>query len=483
MLNSIKKYSKTFLFKVLVGIIILPFLFWGMGDVFSGGSQNVVAKIDSEKISTRDFSNYLRLLNLSDTELSDLPKTDLINRILSEYIGRKVLTLELENMNIFLTDSSLREIIVNDKTFYKDKKFSRTEYEKFLITSNLSAPMFESNIAEQERKRQLLSFLSDGIKVPNFLIQNEYNKENQSKSIKFINLNDLYDKPLGDEELRREYEKNKDSFIEVFKNIRISEITPLDLTGVNEYNKKYFDKINEIENKALDNLNFEQIVNEYNLKTKNLGFVNYKMENPSGNKLKNIEQNLIDELFKISNLKSINFINLNEKFYLAEVINEKKTNKKFEDPEVKKAVKAQIQIRKKIKENTKIAKEITNNFFNEEKMLSYANENKLKISSTVINKLEGNKTFSPGVIKRIFETSDNEINLITDNLLKSNFIILTKKTEYFKLSKNNPKFDDYRMKAKLRLANNIYNYYDLNLNKKYKVEINNKTLDRLKNSF
>ena len=29
MLNSIKKYSKTFFFKVLVGIIILPFLFWG----------------------------------------------------------------------------------------------------------------------------------------------------------------------------------------------------------------------------------------------------------------------------------------------------------------------------------------------------------------------------------------------------------------------------------------------------------------------
>ena len=50
MLNSIKKYSKTFLFKVLVGIIILPFLFWGMGDVFSGGSQNVVAKIDSKKL-------------------------------------------------------------------------------------------------------------------------------------------------------------------------------------------------------------------------------------------------------------------------------------------------------------------------------------------------------------------------------------------------------------------------------------------------
>ena len=42
MLTSIGKFSKSF-FKLLVGIIILPFVFWGMGDVFSGGSQNIIA--------------------------------------------------------------------------------------------------------------------------------------------------------------------------------------------------------------------------------------------------------------------------------------------------------------------------------------------------------------------------------------------------------------------------------------------------------
>ena len=194
MLNSIKKYSKTFFFKVLVGIIILPFLFWGMGDVFSGGSQNVVAKIDSEKVSTRDFVNYLNLLNLSEQERKNLPKTDLINRILSDYIGKKVLALELQDLNVVLDDASLREIIINDKTFFKDDKFSRTEYEKFLVSNSLSAPLFESNMAEQEKKRQLLSYLSGGIEIPNFLIQHEFNKENQTKKIDFINLEKFYDK-------------------------------------------------------------------------------------------------------------------------------------------------------------------------------------------------------------------------------------------------------------------------------------------------
>ena len=102
MINSIKKYSKTFFFKVLVGIIILPFLFWGMGDVFSGGSQNVVAKIDSEKISTRDFVNYLNVLNLSEQERKNLPKTDLINKFYLIILEKKSLVLELEDLNVNL---------------------------------------------------------------------------------------------------------------------------------------------------------------------------------------------------------------------------------------------------------------------------------------------------------------------------------------------------------------------------------------------
>ena len=179
MINSIKKYSKTFLFKVLVGIILIFIL--GHGDVFSGGSQNVVAKIDSEKVSTRDFVNYLNVLNLNDQERKDLPKTDLINRILSDYIGKKVLIQELENLNVILEDKSLKEIIINDKTFFKDNKFSRTEYEKFLISNSLSAPLFETNVAEQE-KRQLLSYLSGGVEIPNFLVNTNTIKKIKQKN-------------------------------------------------------------------------------------------------------------------------------------------------------------------------------------------------------------------------------------------------------------------------------------------------------------
>jgi peptidyl-prolyl cis-trans isomerase D len=72
-----------------VGIIILPFVFWGMGDVFRGGNQNVIATIDSKKIGTQEFLNYVNRLNLNKEQVKSLSKTDLLEQILSDFIGKK----------------------------------------------------------------------------------------------------------------------------------------------------------------------------------------------------------------------------------------------------------------------------------------------------------------------------------------------------------------------------------------------------------
>ena len=50
MITSIGKFSKSFFVKLLLGIIILPFVFWGMGDVFRGGNQNVIALLTQKKL-------------------------------------------------------------------------------------------------------------------------------------------------------------------------------------------------------------------------------------------------------------------------------------------------------------------------------------------------------------------------------------------------------------------------------------------------
>ena len=56
-------------------------------------------------------------------------------------------------------------------------------------------------------------------------------------------------------------------------------------------------------------------------------------------------------------------------------------------------------------------------------------------------------------------------------------------TEYKNLKKNSNEYEKYEAKARLNLINEIYQSHDNNLNEKYNVELNQRTIDRVKNSF
>ena len=111
------------------------------------------------------------------------------------------------------------------------------------------------------------------------------------------------------------------------------------------------------------------------------------------------------------------------------------------------------------------------------------NINKLDIKNYTLKSLKQNEIFSESIIRRIFLTKDGDINLITNSTLTKSFLISTKNTEYKKLDKKGNEFEQYTAKARLNLINKIYQSYDENANQKYKVEVNQRTVDRVKNSF
>ena len=144
MLNVIRVFGKTIWAKILLSIIIIPFIFWGMGDVFRGGSTNTVAKINKHRISTQNFIDHINSLNFNREIIRENIDNLIIEEILSDLINKTLLSLEAKKLNINLSDSSLSEIIKKDQNFIdKNNKFSRTKYEKFLITNNITAAYYE----------------------------------------------------------------------------------------------------------------------------------------------------------------------------------------------------------------------------------------------------------------------------------------------------------------------------------------------------
>ncbi len=484
MLTAIGKLSKSFLLKIFVGIIILPFVFWGMGDVFRGGNQNVIASIDSEKISTQEFVDYLGRLNLNKGQLENLDKTDLLEKILAEYIGKRIMALEIEELDIVINDNSLRKIIKNDEIFFKEGKFSRTEYEKFLIKSGLSAPQFESNIVDQEKRRQFLSFLSSGITVPVSLIEKEYRKENQQKTIRYINLEKYHLKKVPSEKDKRElFERNKNVFFAEFKTLKYAQINPEKISGSKEYDENYFKKLDIIENEAIDGLSIEEISEKYSFKINLIKKINSNQEDENKKKISQLPDDLFQKIFNLKNTNSLEVISVGGKYYLAEISKIIKENKLFKDPDVQKALDAQLNFKNKIETNTSITKDISMGALDKKKFDIFATNNNLEIKNYLIKDLKQNEIFSEGIIKRIFLMKNDEIKLITNSTLTKNFIVLAVKTQYPELKKNSNEYEQYEAKARLNLINKIYQSHDINLNRKYNVELNQRTIERVKNSF
>ena len=120
MLGKIRKFSSSIFAKIFLVVVAIPFIFWGMGDLFSGGSQNTIFKIDKEKISTKEFINYINVYSSPEEKIN----STFVEKMLSNFISAKIIESEIKNFNIVLSDDSLSKIIKNEEAFKRDNAFS-----------------------------------------------------------------------------------------------------------------------------------------------------------------------------------------------------------------------------------------------------------------------------------------------------------------------------------------------------------------------
>ena len=193
--------------------------------------------------------------------------TKLIENLLTKYIGEKLILEEIESFKIQLSENSLSHIIKDQDIFKKNDSFSRTEYEKFLITNGISAINFEKFMSNQEKKKQILNLIGGGIVPPNFLVDSEFNKINQKRIVEIINLNELFEKKINikNEEIKSYFDNNKNKYNTKYKTIEYIKLTPKKLTETDQYNDLFFKKIDEIDDLIVNGKNISYLISEYNL--------------------------------------------------------------------------------------------------------------------------------------------------------------------------------------------------------------------------
>ena len=104
MISSLRNFAKTKLAGVFVGIIILPFVFWGMGGMFSSGNTNNVVKINEKSISTEEFIDYLNSSGIPEKTIRENLDQNIIEELLSGLVSTTLLDLEIKDFELSISE-------------------------------------------------------------------------------------------------------------------------------------------------------------------------------------------------------------------------------------------------------------------------------------------------------------------------------------------------------------------------------------------
>jgi hypothetical protein len=169
MLESMRRHARYFY--VLFVIVIITFIFWGVGGVDKSTSVSV-AEIGKEKISVEEFwRTYERTRdayremykgqNLDEIE----KKLNLKKMVLDGMIDERVLLASAKDLGFAASDEELNHSVVNDPRFRRDGVFHKDIYLKTLALNRMTPDVYEGMLREQIAVDKLKRMIASSVDV------------------------------------------------------------------------------------------------------------------------------------------------------------------------------------------------------------------------------------------------------------------------------------------------------------------------------
>ena len=456
---------------ILIAVIVIAFGFGGFGGGFSTNNQNNIAKINKTNVTTQDFMNYLNDSGISQQVIRENLDKKIIEELLSGLISTTLINLEIKDFDLSITELTVLKKIKENKNFQDENNiFQRTKYEKFLLTNNMSAPMFELQLKNRELQKHLFDFIGAGTITPDFLTQKKFEDENKTLDLEYFVMTNLYKEKdnYTDQEIKKFVEENKDQLKSEYIDFKYTILSPKNLIGLDEFNQEFFDEIDEIENKISQGDSFDIILKDKDIEVKEV-----KEFTPSTIKKIN-EDNIYSK-----RASKLDLIENGDNFLLYFITDQYDREPDLTDKTIKSGLHELVYQKGKFDFNKRVLEKIQKKEFDYNKFKEMGGYSIEYMSLNSVNDID---KFETNSIKMLYSLPINSFTLVNDKekniyLVK---IVNSKNNIFNKTDKNYLKF------VKNQNTNNrksILESYDQLLNTKYKVELNQKSIDRVKNYF
>ena len=176
MLDIVRNLVSSIFGKILLGLMVLSFALWGVGDILSSGNSKLAAKVGNQKISLDEFYNKfgreIQELNIKtggSLSIQEAHEQNLDRFIINDLVYEKMV-LEYANKNkIFITDNILKETIKSLPQFIgTNGKFNEQLYRNSI----------KRNFSSEEEFLNELSFI-----YINSLLFENFKSENMTNQV------------------------------------------------------------------------------------------------------------------------------------------------------------------------------------------------------------------------------------------------------------------------------------------------------------
>ncbi len=166
MLDLIRQQSQSWGVKLLFGLIVLVFVFWGVGS-FNSKSANILATVNERTITIQNFlQEYEKRLetfrqqrpNVSSEEIRTM---HFKQQVLDSMINQELLSELAAKYDIRVSDVELRDAILHMPVFLnKDKQFDKDRYTSLLQANRMDPAQFETGYAHDLTVQKVQDYLT-----------------------------------------------------------------------------------------------------------------------------------------------------------------------------------------------------------------------------------------------------------------------------------------------------------------------------------
>jgi len=198
------------------------FIFWGVGGPVSGGRPDVVANINGETISYKDFQRAYGNVKATYREvykdrltLEVLQMLDLKGQTLDQLISTKLLEGEARRVGFSVDDDEIRQAIVAIPVFQTDGKFNQAQYLRVLRFYQATPNEFEGEQRTQLLSKKLQSLISNASRVTDDEVQDLFRLASEKVNLSFASVAsaDLLSQVTTDKkEVEEFYNTHRESF-------------------------------------------------------------------------------------------------------------------------------------------------------------------------------------------------------------------------------------------------------------------------------